>query len=166
MTPHQSELLCNHKERKDGVSQSLTMIGRSALWVARQHGHSISTMLCFHAVWAGGAGESDVDTIRATLNSEVSLSRRASRGARTMPSRPIARPFEMALWPTPTSATNAFASGNATERGTPTARSLKYNEIIGGERGIRSSSINGINNLLNSREILSPLIPRCPRIWQ
>jgi integrase len=34
--------------RHTSVSWDL-MIGRSALWVARQHGHSIATMLCFYA---------------------------------------------------------------------------------------------------------------------
>jgi hypothetical protein len=35
--------------RHSSVSWAL-MMGRSALWVARQHGHSIATMLRFYAV--------------------------------------------------------------------------------------------------------------------
>lgn len=122
--------------RHTSVSWDL-MIGRSALWVARQHGHSIATMLRFYAAWADGALESDVATIRAALNSEHPVSRRASRGARPMPTRPIVRPFEMELRPAPISATRGFASGNATERDTPKSKSLNYRDNIGGERGIR-----------------------------
>ena len=42
--------------RHTSVSWDL-MIGRSALWVARQHGHSITTMLRFYAAW--GARDSN-----------------------------------------------------------------------------------------------------------
>jgi integrase len=123
--------------RHTSVSWDL-MIGRSALWVVRQHGHSIATMLRFYAAWADGSLESDVATIRATLNSVRSLSRRATLGARPIPTRPIARPFEMELRPAPISATRGFASGYATERGIPTTNSLKSKEKLGGERGIRT----------------------------
>ncbi|MDE2250474.1 MAG: hypothetical protein KGL25_03605, partial [Gammaproteobacteria bacterium] len=121
--------------RHTSVSWDL-MIGRSALWVARQHGHSISTMLRFYAAWAEGALESDVERIRATLNSELPV-RRAPTLIRGQPrSRPIVRPFEIELPTAPT----RFATGFATNRGGPAAKSLKGREKTGGERGIHTGS--------------------------
>lgn len=49
------------------------MIGRSAIWVARQHGLSISTMPRLYAACADGAPEFDAERIRPTLNSEHPL---------------------------------------------------------------------------------------------
>jgi hypothetical protein len=55
------------------------MVGKNPLSVAKQHGHSISTMLRVYAAWAEGAVESDVDAIKramiATLGSSPSRSR-------------------------------------------------------------------------------------------
>jgi hypothetical protein len=36
------------------------MIGKNPLWVAKQHGHSIATMLRAYAAWAEGTAEVDV----------------------------------------------------------------------------------------------------------
>ena len=120
--------------RHTSVSWDL-MIGRSALWVARQHGHSISTMLRFYAAWSDGAGEHAVDTIRATLNSERRLRRKATIAAgRTADCLVAARPFEMEMPPRP----GRFASEFATGRDPPVAKSLKTMGKIGGERGIRT----------------------------
>jgi hypothetical protein len=44
------------------------MIGKNALWVAKQHGHSIATMLRAYAAWAEGAVETDIDAIRRSMN--------------------------------------------------------------------------------------------------
>src|ERR1700737_2366327 len=38
------------------------------LWVAKQHGHSIVTMLRIYAAWAEGAVEADVETIKRSMN--------------------------------------------------------------------------------------------------
>jgi hypothetical protein len=43
------------------------MVGQSALWVARQHGHSIATMLRVYAAWTEGAIEADLDAIKRAL---------------------------------------------------------------------------------------------------
>lgn len=67
--------------RHTSVSWDL-MIGRSALWVARQHGHSITTMLRFYSAWAGKAPESGVDAIRSAMNSE-----KPRRQSQTLPDR-------------------------------------------------------------------------------
>ena len=43
------------------------MIGRSALWVAKQHGHSIATMLRLYAAWTEGAIEADLEAIKRAM---------------------------------------------------------------------------------------------------
>jgi integrase len=107
--------------RHTSVSWDL-MIGRSALWVARQHGHSIATMLRFYAAWADGAPESDVGRIRATLYSEDPLRRQPRIAGQRKPSHSIARPFEMEFPP------GRFATEFATERSQSVAKSLNRNE--------------------------------------
>lgn len=52
--------------RHSSVSWNL-MIGRNPLWVTRQHGHSVRTMLEIYAAWAEGAVESDIDAIRRAM---------------------------------------------------------------------------------------------------
>ena len=44
------------------------MIGKNALWVAKEHGHSIATMLRAYAAWAEGSVESDIKSIRSAMN--------------------------------------------------------------------------------------------------
>jgi hypothetical protein len=116
------------------------MIGRSALRVARQHGHSISTMLRFHAARADGAPESDVERIRATLNSDNTLRRTRPDVRAGKPPRVIARAFEMEFPPARGVATAGFATGFATERRPSAANVLNKSGKIGGERGIRMES--------------------------
>jgi hypothetical protein len=43
------------------------MIGKNPLWVAKQHGHSIATMLRAYAAWAEGSVGSDLTTIRNSM---------------------------------------------------------------------------------------------------
>jgi hypothetical protein len=43
------------------------MVGRSALWVAQQHGHSIETMLRVYAAWTQGATEADLAIIERAM---------------------------------------------------------------------------------------------------
>ena len=45
------------------------MIGKKLLWVAKQHGHSVTTMLNMYAAWTEGAKESDVEAIRRAMES-------------------------------------------------------------------------------------------------
>jgi hypothetical protein len=35
------------------------MIGRNLLWAARQHGHSVATMLSVYAAWVEGRSEAE-----------------------------------------------------------------------------------------------------------
>ena len=43
------------------------MAGKNLLWVAKQHGHSVSTMLTTYAAWTEGATDSDVEAIKRAL---------------------------------------------------------------------------------------------------
>jgi integrase len=52
--------------RHSSVSWDL-MVGRNPLWVAKQHGHSITTMLRAYAAWAEGAVEADIEAIRRAM---------------------------------------------------------------------------------------------------
>jgi hypothetical protein len=40
------------------------MIGRNPLWVAKQHGHSLLTMLRVYAAWTADAPETDAVAIQ------------------------------------------------------------------------------------------------------
>jgi len=61
-------------------------MGRNPLWVAKQHGHSISTMLSIYAAWVEGALEVDVETIRESMNAGTQRSR---VGTLTVNARPL-----------------------------------------------------------------------------
>jgi integrase len=54
--------------RHSCVSWNL-MIGKNLLWVAKQHGHSVTTMLNTYAAWTEGAKESDVEAIKRAMES-------------------------------------------------------------------------------------------------
>jgi integrase len=43
------------------------MLGKNVLWVAKQHGHSIITMLRIYAAWTEGAMEADVAAIERSM---------------------------------------------------------------------------------------------------
>ena len=52
--------------RHSSVSWDL-MIGRNPLWVAKQHGHSLLTMLRVYAAWTADASEGDAAAIREAM---------------------------------------------------------------------------------------------------
>jgi integrase len=52
--------------RHSSVSWNL-MLGKNVLWVAKQHGHSIITMLRIYAAWTEGAVEADVTAIERSM---------------------------------------------------------------------------------------------------
>lgn len=57
------------------------MIGRNVLWVSKNLGHSVQTMLSSYAAWTEGAMESDIAAIRRAMESRPpSLSLSASCG--------------------------------------------------------------------------------------
>jgi hypothetical protein len=57
--------------RHSSVSWNL-MIGKNPMWVAKQHGHSIATMLRAYAAWTEGASEIDIVAIRGAMERDVS----------------------------------------------------------------------------------------------
>jgi hypothetical protein len=67
--------------RHSSVSWNL-MIGKNPLWVAKQHGHSITTMLRAYAAWAEDMVESDIAAIQRSMN----------RHARVKPTAKCRRP--------------------------------------------------------------------------
>ena len=70
-----------YNARHSSVSWNL-MIGKNPLWVAKQHGHSVQTMLEVYAAWTEGAKEADVEAIRRAMESrptEIALPSVASR---------------------------------------------------------------------------------------
>ena len=58
--------MCCYNARHSTVSWNL-MVGKNPLWVAKQHGHSVQTMLDTYAAWTEGAQESDVGAIRSAM---------------------------------------------------------------------------------------------------
>jgi integrase len=55
-----------YNARHSSVSWNL-MIGKNPLWIAKQHGHSVQTMLDTYAAWTEGAGESDIAEIKRAM---------------------------------------------------------------------------------------------------
>jgi len=46
------------------------MIGKNLLWVAKNHGHSVTTMLTDYAAWIEGAQDADIEAIKRRWNRE------------------------------------------------------------------------------------------------
>jgi integrase len=59
--------------RHSSVSWNL-LADKNPLWVAKQHGHSICTMLRVYAACADGAVESEIDAIKRSMNPRARLS--------------------------------------------------------------------------------------------
>jgi hypothetical protein len=55
------------------------MSGKSPLWVAKQHGHTITTMLKAYAAWTEGATRSDIQAIKRAMAAEARASERTHR---------------------------------------------------------------------------------------
>jgi integrase len=76
--------------RHSSVSWNL-MIGKNPLWVAKQHGHNITTMLRAYSAWAEGAVEEDVEAIRRAMQ------RRPSACAQSLPMLDLSPPRALPL---------------------------------------------------------------------
>jgi len=66
-----------YSARHSSVSWNL-MLGKNPLWVARQHGHSVRTMLEVYAAWAEDAVESDVAAIERAMGRQKQPPRTSS----------------------------------------------------------------------------------------
>jgi integrase len=76
--------------RHSSVSWDL-MVGRNPLWVAKQHGHSITTMLRAYAAWAEGAIEADIEAIQHAMDfNPRAIKRAATAEASTRENPPAA----------------------------------------------------------------------------
>ncbi len=56
------------------------MLGKNLLWVAKQHGHSVQTMLDVYAAWIEGSKESDLEAIRQAMESSPRARARMASG--------------------------------------------------------------------------------------
>ena len=61
-----------YNARHSSVSWNL-MIGKNPLWVAKQHGHSVQTMLEVYAAWTEGTKESDIEAIKQAMERRPAL---------------------------------------------------------------------------------------------
>jgi len=55
-----------YNARHSSVTWNL-MIGKNPLWVAKNHGHSVQTMLEKYAAWTDGATDADIDAIKTAM---------------------------------------------------------------------------------------------------
>jgi integrase len=67
-----------YNARHSSVSWNL-MIGKNLLWVAKQHGHSVTTMLNVYAAWTEGATESDIEAIKQAMKSRPGVALTSSQ---------------------------------------------------------------------------------------
>ena len=116
--------------RHSSVSWNL-MTGKCPLWVAKQHGHTITTMLKAYAAWAEGATQSDIRAIQRAMTSEARTPEctDSAEGVRPESSPAVAtsavRRAEASTEPrVATAPSRSFATGLTTRhrRGVPSAR--------------------------------------------
>jgi integrase len=109
-----------YNARHSSVSWNL-MIGKNPLWVAKQHGHSVQTMLDVYAAWTEGTKECDIAAIK-----------------RAMESRPLQPPRSAHTTAPVPLASREFGTDLALATHRCSARRGKISECNGGERGIRT----------------------------
>ncbi len=119
-----------YNARHSSVSWNL-MVGKNPLWVAKQHGHSVQTMLEVYAAWTEGAKESDIEAIRRAMESRL---REAA-----LP-RVIAEEAAQSVANTNTDPLDApgFATSTPPEHPRPGVTCGTKRKNTGGERGIRT----------------------------
>jgi hypothetical protein len=120
-------------------------VDKCPLWVAKQHGHTVTTMLKAYAAWAEGATQSDIRAIQRAMTSEARTPERTDSADRV---RPESSPAvggsvaqrggattepRVAIAPSP-----SFATGLATRHRWGRAKCSKRRELTGGERGTRT----------------------------
>jgi integrase len=137
-----------YNARHSSVSWNL-MVGKNPLWVAKQHGHSIQTMLDVYAAWTEGSTESDIEAIKRAMESRPNA---ASLSAKATLILPLQSP--------------ELGTGSAPA---PPHRRVSYGKIkvfIGGERGIRTLDGHltrrktlGNQQLTDSQQVTVPCIP-------
>lgn len=80
------------------------MIGKNLLWVAKQHGHSVQTMLSTYAAWTEDARDGDIQAIKRAVNgSPTFLTKRSvigANGSLASPEFVTATPCVVVRWET------------------------------------------------------------------
>jgi integrase len=153
--------------RHTSVSWDL-MVGRNPLWVAKQHGHSITTMLRAYAAWAENAVEADIEAIKGAMAANPRAIRRAHPSATSTGDSAQADVRSGGRRPCPIVET---AHQNDLSVDLPMATLWQKvthgitRIFTGGERGTRTGGASEISNLLNFIAHLSPKIPSSPQIW-
>jgi hypothetical protein len=106
------------------------MIGKNPLWVAKQHGHSVQTMLETYAAWLEGTTESDPLTITRAMEGPTTVGVMAHKPA--VSARPV-RPAALSI---PLASPRAVSSLSTDEEKTQVPDN--WWEILA-ERGIRTA---------------------------
>jgi integrase len=84
-----------YNARHSSVTWNL-MIGKNPLWVAKQHGHGVQTMLETYAAWLDGTTESDLRAIKAAMDGPCTASIRSVK--RQVPKPSLVRAGTRASW--------------------------------------------------------------------
>jgi hypothetical protein len=112
-----------YSARHSSVSWNL-MVGKNPLWVAKQHGHSVQTMLDTYAAWTEGAGEAGVAAIKQAMEGNSKLALHSQSIIEATGTDPLRSP----------ESGNRLAIGHAR----PNLSCENKRENYGGERGIRT----------------------------
>ena len=75
-----------YNARHSSVSWNL-MIGKNPLWLAKQHGHSVQTMLEVYAAWTA-AEKADIEAIKQAMQSSPRMPARIEKPTALPPRRP------------------------------------------------------------------------------
>jgi hypothetical protein len=150
--------------RHSSVSWNL-MIGKRPLWIAKQHGHSITTMLSVYAAWADGSVESDSNAIKRAMASRPRALKPAITAQTSAPER-LQTPWKPAT-PKPGSAIEAasrevLGPGFGTshrQRRTKCAKHMRFNWRWAESRANPSQAKEPVN-----REIYRDLERRIDRL--
>jgi hypothetical protein len=150
--------------RHSSVSWNL-MNGRNPQWVAKQHGHSITTMLSVYAAWTEGSTEADIGAIKRAMAPTPLASEPAECHEQTalrpsMSQRLVATPPSRYINPAPSP---LYATESATRHFQGRAKCSKRRPLIGGERGIRT-----LEGLLTLTPLAGPVISPAPSmpLWE
>jgi hypothetical protein len=127
------------------------MVGSNPLWVAKQHGHSVTTMLRVYAAWTEGAIEADIKAIRRSMHAEPSPAKTSSSANSE---RQRISPRRAPPAPTPTQSGSCHL---AVRRSGDNLSTGDAKGITGGERGRLRLTHPGIKNQLLS----SPFRDQC-----
>jgi hypothetical protein len=108
------------------------MVGRNPLWIAKQHGHSITTMLRAYAAWAQDAVEADIEAIQHAMDFSPRAIKPAALSEARSPQAAVRSVVEQPSSAVETARHDHLGSGFA-------------NSDTGGERGTRTRR-GGLSN--------------------